>query len=178
MWRAPKWHRVRTLFIFVIFWCQDGSRPNLVGSYERAAHKDFESSLNSKMVIQMTFTQNTAEILSLLGINRFYIQTIHKKIEQLVILVSPRTSRSVSSDEYHHQGHGGQGPGGQGGRRGGQGSQQREGSVGSSSSRQQRRRRRRRRRSGHGNSSVGMHQKVVKIFSFCSLLIQKYSSFF
>ena len=21
MWRAPKWHSVRTLFIFVIFWC-------------------------------------------------------------------------------------------------------------------------------------------------------------
>ena len=51
MWRAPKWHLVRTLFIFVIFWCQDGSRPNLIGSYERAFHKDLESGLNSKMVI-------------------------------------------------------------------------------------------------------------------------------
>ena len=64
MWRAPKWHLVRTLFIFVIFWCQDGSRPNLIGSYERAFHKDSESGLNSKMVIgtQMTFSQNTAAL--------------------------------------------------------------------------------------------------------------------
>ena len=51
MWRAPKWHLVRTLFIFVIFWCCDGSRPNLIGSYERAFHKDSDSGLNSKMAI-------------------------------------------------------------------------------------------------------------------------------
>ena len=50
-------------FYFCHFWCQDGSRPNLIGSHERAFHKDSESGLNSKMVIgtQMTFTQNTAE---------------------------------------------------------------------------------------------------------------------
>ena len=63
MWRAPKWHLVRTLFIFVIFWCQDGSRPNLIGSYERAFHKDSESGLNLKKVIgtQMSFIQNRAD---------------------------------------------------------------------------------------------------------------------
>ena len=63
MWRAPKWHLVRTLFIFVIFRCQDGYRPNLIGSHERAFHMDSKSGLNSKMVIgtQMTFTQNTAD---------------------------------------------------------------------------------------------------------------------
>ena len=50
-WRAPKWHLVRTLFILVIFWSHDGSRPNLIGSYESAFHKDSESGLNSKMAI-------------------------------------------------------------------------------------------------------------------------------
>ena len=63
MWRAPKCHLVRTLFIFVIFWCQDGFRPNLIGSHERAFHKDSESGLNSKMVIgtQIGNSQNTAD---------------------------------------------------------------------------------------------------------------------
>ena len=74
---APRWCFARTPlsgehlngiqsehFIFVIFWCQDGSRPNLIGLYERAFHKDSESGLNSKMVIgtQMSFIQNTAVI--------------------------------------------------------------------------------------------------------------------
>ena len=64
MWRAPKWHLVRTLFILFNFWCQDGSRPNLIGSYERAFHKD--SGLNSIMVIgtQIGNSQNTAEVSS------------------------------------------------------------------------------------------------------------------
>ena len=68
MWRAPKWHLVRTVLsffvIFVIFWCQDGSRPNLICSYERAFLKDSESGLNSKITFSTYFTnsQNTAEL--------------------------------------------------------------------------------------------------------------------
>ena len=64
MWRAPKWHWVRTLFILVILWSHDGSRPNLIGSYESAFHKDFESGLNSKMAIGTNVgnSQNTAEV--------------------------------------------------------------------------------------------------------------------
>ena len=52
--------------IFVIFGCQNGSRPNLIGSYERAFHKDSKSGLNSKMVIgtQIGNSQNTAEASS------------------------------------------------------------------------------------------------------------------
>ena len=64
MWRAPKWQSSEHVWVWVIFWCQDGSRPYLIGSYDGAFHKDSKSGLNSKMVIgtQIGFTQNRAEL--------------------------------------------------------------------------------------------------------------------
>ena len=65
MWRAPKWQSSEHVWMWVIFWCQDGSRPCLISSYDGAFYKDSKSGLNSKMVIgtQIGFTQNRAELL-------------------------------------------------------------------------------------------------------------------
>ena len=48
MWRAPKWQSSEHVWVWVIFWCQDGSRPYLINSHDGAFHKDSKSGLISK----------------------------------------------------------------------------------------------------------------------------------
>ena len=73
--------------IFVIFWCQDGSGPNLIVSYERAFHKDSESGLNSKMVIstQIGYSQNRAAVRLHSCQNSYqkgpFLQPLHSQIK-------------------------------------------------------------------------------------------------